>query len=115
MEEGEWNPVHIKDDQLDERNYHLITLLSTVDKVFESMMSIQVYNHFDSQLDPCISVYRKKHSCKTALLGHTEDWNLAVDSEQFIGIFSTDMCKAFDSLHPSLKINKRKAYDFSEE
>ena len=112
---GEWNPVHKKDDRLDERNYRPITLLSTVDKVFESMMSIQVNNHFDSKLDPCISAYRKKHSCETTLLRLTEDWKLAVDSEQFIGILSTDMSKAFDSLHPSLMINKLKAYGFSEE
>ena len=45
----------------------------------------------------------------------TEDWKLAVDSKQFIGILSTDMSKAFDSLHPSLMINKLKAYGFSEE
>ena len=102
---GEWNPVHKKDDRLDERNYRPITLLSTVDKVFESMMSIQVNNHFDSKLDPCISAYRKKHSCETTLLRLTEDWKLAVDSEQFIGILSTDMSKAFDSLHPSLMIS----------
>ena len=100
---GEWNPVHKKDDRLDERNYRPITLLSTVDKVFESMMSIQVNNHFDSKLDPCISAYRKKHSCETTLLRLTEDWKLAVNSEQFIGILSTDMSKAFDSLHPSLR------------
>ena len=43
---GEWNPVHKKDDRLDERNYRPITLLSTVDKVYESMMSIKVNNHF---------------------------------------------------------------------
>ena len=112
---GEWNPVHKKDDRLDERNYRPITLLSTVDKVFESMTSIQVNNHFDSKLDPCISAYRKKHSCETTLLRLTEDWKLAVDSEQFIGILSTDMSKAFDSLHPSLMINKLKAYGFPEE
>ena len=99
---------------MDERNFRPITLLSTVDKVFESMMSIQVCNHFDSKLDPCTSAYRKKHSCETTLLRLTEDWKLAVDSEQFIGILSTDMSKAFDSLHPSLMINKLKAYDFSE-
>ena len=57
---GEWNPVHKKDDRLDERKYRPITLLSTVDKVYESMMSIQVNNHFDSELDPCLSAYRKK-------------------------------------------------------
>ena len=38
-----------------------------------------------------------------------------MDSEQFIGILSTDMSKAFDSLHPSLMINKLKAYGFLEE
>ena len=70
---GEWNPVHKKDDRLDERNYRPITLLSTVDKVFESMISIQVNNHFDSKLDPCISAYRKKHSCETTLFRLTED------------------------------------------
>ena len=93
----------------------LLILLSTVDKVFESMMSIQVNNHFDSKLDPCISAYRKKHSCETTLLRLTEDWKLAVDSKQSIGMLSTDMSKPFDSLHPSLVINKLKAYGFSEE
>ena len=53
--------------------------------------------------------------CETTLLRLTEDWKLAVDSEQSIGILSTDMSKAFDSLHPSLMINKLKAYGFSEE
>ena len=56
---GEWNPARKKDDRLDERNYGPITLLSTLDKVFESMMSILVNNQFDSTLDPCISAYRK--------------------------------------------------------
>lgn len=55
------------------------------------------------------------HSCETTLLRLAEDWKLAMDSEQFIGILSTDMSKAFDSLYPSLMINKLKAYDFSEE
>ena len=61
---GEWNPVHKKDDRLDERNYRPITLLSTVDKVFESMMSIPVNNHFDSKLDSRISAYRKNIAVK---------------------------------------------------
>ena len=84
----------------------------TGDKVFESIMSIQVNYHFDSKLDPCISAYRKKHSCETTLLKLPADWKLAVDSEQFIGILSTNMSKAFDSLHPLLMINKLEAYDF---
>ena len=112
---GEWNPVHKKCDRFDERNYRPITLLSVVDKVYESMMSTQVNNHYDCMLDPSLSAYRKKHSCETTLLRLTEDWKLAVDCDQFIGILSTDMSKAFDSLHPSLMLNKLKAYGFSEE
>jgi len=45
---------------LDERNYHPITLLSTVDGVYESMMSIHVNNHLDSKLEPCLSVYTEE-------------------------------------------------------
>ncbi|XP_048578931.1 uncharacterized protein LOC125560702 [Nematostella vectensis] len=112
---GEWNPVYKKDDRLERKNYRPITLLCIVDKVYESMMSTQVNNHFDPKLDPCLSAYRKKHSCETTLLKLTEDWKLAVDSKQFIGILSTDMSKAFDSLHPALMVNKLKAYGFSEQ
>ena len=56
-------------------------------------------NHFDSKLDPCISAYRKKHSCETTLLRLTEDWKLAVDSEQFRGTqrqFSENICSEDD-------------------
>ena len=59
--------------QLHERNYRPITLLSTVDKVYESMMSIQVNNHFDSELDPCLSAYWKKQNCEATLVRLTED------------------------------------------
>ena len=105
---GEWKKVYKKDDQLDERNYRPTILLSTADKVYKSMMSIQVNNHLDSKLGPCLSMYRKKHSCEITLLRLTEDLKLAVDSKQLIGILSTDMSKPFDSLHPSLMINKLK-------
>ena len=88
-----------RDDHLKRKNYRPITLLCIVDKVYESMMSTQVNNYFEHKLDPCLSTYRKKHTCETTLLKLMEDWKLAVDSKQFIGILSTDMSKAFDSLH----------------
>ena len=84
----------------------------TVDKVFESMMSsqLQVANYIDCMFNPCISAYRKNHSCETTLLTLTENWKQALDSNQYIGLLSTNMTKAFNSLHPSLIINKLKAY-----
>ena len=47
---GEWSPVYKKDDRLDVRNYRPITILSTVDKVFEQLLSRQIYNQFENIL-----------------------------------------------------------------
>ena len=39
---------------------------------------------------------------------------MAADNREYVTILSTDMNKAFDSLHPALMIQKLKAYGFSE-
>lgn len=39
---------------------------------------------------------------------------MSLDRKECIGILSTDMTKAFDSVHPSLMLNKLKAYKFSD-
>ena len=41
--------------------------------------------------------------------------NSARDNQQIVKILSTDLSKAFDSLHPSLMISKLKAYGFNDE
>ena len=112
---GEWCPVFKNEDPLNEMNYRPVTLLSTVDKVYEQLLSGQVYQDFDNILDSSISAYRKMHSCETTIIRLTEEWKLAMDNKQVVGILSTDMSKAFDSLQPSLLINKLKAYGFSEQ
>ena len=56
------------------------------------------------------TAYRKKHSCEVALLDLIEDWKLALDNHYIVGILSTDMSKAFDSLYHSLIQAKLKAY-----
>jgi len=43
-----------------------------------------------------------------------EQWKLARDGHQCVAILSTDMTKAFDSLHPPLMLNKLRAYGFAE-
>ena len=39
---------------------------------------------------------------------------MAADNKEYMTILSTDISKAFDSLHPALMIQKLKAYSFSE-
>ena len=111
---GEWIPVFKKDDHLDKENYRPVTLLSAVDKVFKQLISKQITSQFESRLSDCITAYRKSHSCETTLVSLVEQWKLARDGHQCVAILSTDMSKAFDSLHPGLMLNKLRAYGFKE-
>ena len=60
-----------------------------------------------------LTAYRNGQSCETSLIGLVERWKRAVNSRNIAGVLSTDMSKAFDSLHPPLPINKLRAYSFS--
>ena len=54
------------------------------------------------------------NGCETTLLRLVENWKTELDRKNFVGVLSSDMSKAFDSLCPSLLINKLQAYNFSE-
>ena len=43
-----------------------------------------------------------------------EHWKLARDKRQSVDVLSTDMSKAFDSLHPSVMLSRLRAYGFEE-
>ena len=43
-----------------------------------------------------------------------EGWRKARDNKLAVSILSTDMSKAFDSLHPPLLLSKLKAYGFQD-
>ena len=44
-----------------------------------------------------------------------EDWRLAIDKGELVGVISTLTSKTFDSLLPSLMVKKLQAYSFSDE
>ena len=60
-------------------------------------------------LSNCLTAYRKQNSCETTLIKLMEDWKEALDTSNVVGILSTDLSKAFDSLHPPLLWAKLKA------
>ena len=60
-----------------------------------------------------LTAYRKNQNCETSLIGLVERWKQAVDNKNVVGVLSTDISKAFDSLYPPLLINKLRAYGFS--
>ena len=111
---GEWIPVHKKDDPQDKTNYRPITILAAVDKVFEQLLCQQLNAKFEHIFDSFMSAYRKHYSCETTLVRLVEDWKKGMDDGCTSAILSTDMSKAFDSLHPTLLLAKLKAYGLSQ-
>ena len=91
---GVWTPVFKKDDRANKTNYRPITVLNSVAKVFESLLSKQISDNIDSQMYSKMSAYRKMHSCEANLIRVTEDWKKAVDNKECVAVLSTDMSKA---------------------
>ena len=112
---GDWVPVFKKDNKQDIKNYRPVTVLTVIGKVFEQLLSKQLTSFIDPMLSNNLTAYRKGQSCETSLIGLVERWKQAVDNRNVVGVLSTDMSKAFDSLHPPLLINKLRAYGFSTD
>ena len=115
LKRGEWIPVHKKDDKQRDTNYRPITVLPCVNKVYEVLLGQQVSKFMDDRLSDAITAYRAKNSCETTLIRLTETWRAELDSKKIVGMLSSDMSKAFDSLSPQLLINKLQAYNFSDK
>ena len=108
---GEWVPVLKRDDPRPKENYRPITVLPAVDKVFEQIVAKQLVGMFDHRLGLALSAYRKTHSCEATLINLIENWKLARDNKQLVGILSTDMSKAFDSMHPALLLSRLRGFE----
>ena len=111
---GEWTPVFKKEDPHEKENYRPITVQVTINKLFEQLLSKQLNYGFNDKLCDKLTAYRKNHSCETALLALTENWKISLDEHKVVGVLSTDMSKAFDSLYHPLTLAKLKAYGIEE-
>ena len=94
--------------------YCPITILPTsLDKLFEKLLGRQFTEYMDPKLGNSLTAYRKNDGCDTTLLGLVEKWKMDLDNKQVVGVLSSDMNKAFDSVSPPLLIKKLESYNFS--
>ena len=106
-------PLFKKKDPLNKENYHPVSVLPTLSKVYERVMHNQLTEHFDRIFNPFHAAFRKVFGCQSTLLRLLEDWRMALDRHECAAAILMDLSKAFDCLPHRLLVAKLKAYGLS--
>ena len=105
-------PLYKKDDDTVISNYRPISLLSSISKIFEKAVLLQITNYFDNNHLINVSQYgfRKQHSTELASLQLVDYLSFEMDSGKTLLNIYLDLSKAFDTLNHSILIDKLKLY-----
>ena len=84
----------------DPQFYRPISVLNIVSKIFERSATNQIVKHLERNnlFFSGQHAYRQKHSTTTCLVEVTEHIHKAIDNGRLVGLASTDLSKAFDTL-----------------
>ena len=83
-----------------------MSIVVTLDKVFEKCLVRQVFDYFSSILSPFLSAYGRRYSCQAVLLRLIEDWRNALDNKCVVGAVSMHLSKAFGMIPHDLLLAK---------
>ena len=104
-----------KNDPLDNKNYRSVSILPTISKVYEMVMSDQLTEFFENIFHAFLCAFRKGHGCQTTLLRLLEDWKTALDNNMYVAAILMDLSKAFDCLPHDILLSKLSAYGLSSK
>lgn len=91
-------------------NYRPIAILSTLAKIFESMICSYIQRHFKLYLSDQQHGFVASRSTATNLLSFSESLIQSIDESKQFDVLYTDFSKAFDRIPHSILINKLKTY-----
>ena len=94
-------------------NYRPVSILPTVSKIFQKVISKQITNFMGPLLSQYQCEFRRGFSTQNCLLAMLEKWKSLVDKGKAFGVPLIDLSKAFDRLSHELIIAKLNAYRFS--
>ena len=81
MKCAELCPIFKKSDKLSKTNYRPVSILTSLSKLFESVMNDQLTGYFSLILNGLVSAFRKGYGCQTLLLKCIEYWKKALSEE----------------------------------
>ena len=115
MKKAEISPMFKKSDDMNKNNYRPVSILTTFNKVFETIIAKQLTGYFDTLFNKMLCAYRKKYACDHILIRLIDLWKWSLDRDQFVGTLLMDLSKAFDCIPHGLLICKLRAYGVSEK
>ena len=69
-------PLYKKDNEFRKINYRPVTVLPTLNIIFERLLSGQMYEFYTGLLSDFTNAHRKFRSCETSLLRLSKDWRM---------------------------------------
>ena len=110
---GSWKiarvtPIYKNGDRADKSNYRPISVLPVISRLFEKLVTNQVYQHMEDNglFSSGQSAYLRLHSTVTHLLKNTDDWYNGLDLGRLVGLVFIDLKKAFDTVDHEILCQK---------
>lgn len=95
MKLAEVSPLLKTDENLNRKIYRPVSILPGLSKIFETLYSDQLKNHFQNLFSDLLCAFRKGYNCEMVLLNLCENWKKALDNRETVGAILLDFFLSF--------------------